>query len=228
MIFITGDLVHEGHAEDYRHLKTLLDEETGDTPYYITLGNHDRHAAFWEGYMGKPGKNAPYYYSSEQDGFRIIGLDTSPEDGCLIGELDQEQLDFLKNELKTTAPQGSIIIMHHPIDCIYESFAGHMVKNGANFFDIVQNSDVRLVLTGHTHFTSFNASGNILFSTASGSAFGMDISSSKTISFTDSSTYLTGRMTNSKAFVGQVEMTREETTLFSLDAHILLNMMTAH
>ena len=102
------------------------------------------------------------------------------------------------------------------------------MSNGAELLEITRHGDVRAILSGHTHFTSFHSDGSILLATASGSAFGMDISGKESISFTDASTYLTGRVAKDKVFVSQVDMNRSESILFEFDAQVMLKLMTSH
>ena len=107
-------LVHEGTAEDYAYFKSILEDNCKGIPYIVCLGNHDRRQAFWEGFLEKTGVAKPYVETTMINGLRIIALDTSPVDGNEIGEMPQEQLDYLAKELKTVAPKGTIVILHHP------------------------------------------------------------------------------------------------------------------
>ena len=64
-VLLTGDLVHEGGADEYRYLKMLLEEYFDGTPVCPVLGNHDRVAAFHEGYENSEPGTEPVYYARE-------------------------------------------------------------------------------------------------------------------------------------------------------------------
>jgi 3',5'-cyclic AMP phosphodiesterase CpdA len=214
---ITGDLVHEGAAGDYRFLKNLLDEELGGVPYFVALGNHDRHGAFWEGFMDSPGKTGPYYTSATLDGLKIITLDSSPADGMERGALTPEQIVFLRNELAAPSPRGSILIMHHPMDCVYSGFYPLLLADRYGLKDLIREQGVRAVFTGHTHFPSCHASGNTLFATASGSAFGIDFTNQAEMRFLNAASYYTGRVSGREVLVGLVDMKFGNESLFHFD-----------
>jgi 3',5'-cyclic AMP phosphodiesterase CpdA len=213
LFLFTGDLVHEGPVEDYRFLKSLLEDELNGIPYYVALGNHDCHTAFYDGFLNQPGKDGPFFYSATHNGLRIICLDTNPTDYPPIGELTEEQLIFLKNELSISAPNGSIIVMHHPAECVYERYSAHMVKNSKKFLEIVSGSDIRMVLSGHTHYFSYFTAAKTLFATAASTAFGIDASGIN-VRFTGSSAFHTIRMTEDAAYTGQIELGRSNHVLF--------------
>lgn len=115
---ISGDLTHEGDIEDYRHLRAVVDEEAAafGVPVFVSLGNHDHRAPFREGYLGEGAAENAYYYAEMIDGLRLIVLDSeiSDEGEKVEGRLDAAQLAWLRTQLKTPAPRGTIIVVHHP------------------------------------------------------------------------------------------------------------------
>jgi 3',5'-cyclic AMP phosphodiesterase CpdA len=213
-VLITGDLVHEGTAEDYRFLKNLLDEELGGIPCFAALGNHDRHGAFWEGFMNSPGETGPYYTSAVMDGLKIITLDSSPADGMERGGLSPEQIVFLRDELASPSPRGSILIMHHPMDCVYAGFYPLLLADHCGLKELVREQNIRAVFTGHTHFPGFHVSGNTLFATASSSAFGMDFTEPGEVVFRNSASYFSGRISGHQILMGFVDMKFDNEPLF--------------
>lgn len=233
-VVITGDLVHESNAEDYRLFKILLDEELPDVPYYVALGNHDRRAAFFQGFWGKQAENAPYYSTFDQDGLRIIALDSCLEDGYVKGQLGEAQLDFLKAELANPSPKGTLILMHHPMELVYKF--GHGMVDGHGLVlgndaealsTLIAQSDVHAVLSGHTHFPSIHSGGGALFATASGSAFGLDPTNQSTMIFQNTASYFMGRVEEGKVFIGQVNMPFSGEVLFEIDLSSINHMIGA-
>ena len=75
-VIITGDLVESGTYEDYVILKSELEKLLGNTPYILTLGNHDNKEAFYKGWFNKE-CNAPYNTVNEIGELRIISFDNS-------------------------------------------------------------------------------------------------------------------------------------------------------
>lgn len=218
---ITGDLVHEGEAEDYRLLREILEENCGGIPYYVCLGNHDRHAAFWEGFLGELGTAAPYYNSAMQEGLRIITLDSSPEDGCISGKVTPEQIAFLREELKTSAPKGTIVILHHPPKgTVYKSFEGHCLAV-PELNELLESGEVRAVFSGHTHFMSCTAAGSALYATAGSTAFSMATRETEGgMTFTDQSVWNLVRLTEREIFVGTENMDQNNVLLHLSEAEM--------
>jgi 3',5'-cyclic AMP phosphodiesterase CpdA len=223
-ILFTGDLVFEGDADDYRLLRSILDEELGAIPRFFALGNHDRHGAFWEGFMGEADRENPYYYTETINGLRMIALDSSPKDGCVVGEFSEEQLAFLRDTLKEPAPKGSFLMLHHPLNCAFAEFAPYLVKNADALIRVIQGSDVRGPVCGATHFTGFHGMGGILSVTASSTCFGVDLTG-KVVKFTESSSYVTGRVTDDLVLVSQVDMELGAKTVHEIDPNVYNNLM---
>lgn len=170
---ITGDLVHEGDATDYVYARSLLDEcsELIGAPIHVVLGNHDHRAPFRQGFLGELPSEEPYYYSHMYDGLRLIGLNTQVE-GDHGGIVDDEQMAWLAEQLKTPAPEGTIIAIHHPILTI-GGFGGdhHLLKNREAFGNLIEGTDVLAVMAGHVHSNNVGTYKGICSVAASGTAF---------------------------------------------------------
>ena len=114
-IAITGDLVHDGSAEDYKNLKSLVEGNVpGGFPVYYCLGNHDDKKSFYKGFYRIENKSASLDYVEEMNGYRLIFLDTSVDD-MHEGYLSDAQLDWLEETLKENSEAGSLLFMHHPL-----------------------------------------------------------------------------------------------------------------
>lgn len=223
-VVLTGDLVHESNAEDYRLLRELLDDELQVIPYYVALGNHDSRAAFQKGFLGKDEIDIPYYAVSERNGLRIISLDTCLEDRFLSGQIGETQLDFLKAELSALSPKGTLILMHHPMALTYALGFGMpgkhaltLSKDTDTLAALFVQSDVRAVLSGHTHFPSLHTNHNILYATAAGSAFGIDPTNQSKMMFQDTASYFVGRIEEHAIFMAPVNVPFSGETLFEFD-----------
>ena len=91
-VIITGDLVESGTYEDYVILKSELEKLLGNTPYILTLGNHDNKEAFYKGWFNKE-CNDPYNTVNEIGELRIISFDNSQYKNS-DGFISEEQYEW--------------------------------------------------------------------------------------------------------------------------------------
>lgn len=178
-VLLTGDLVHEGNAEDYQYLKALLQECFGNIPVYPALGNHDRVRAFHEGYEGAENTDHPVYYAKEINGLQLIVLDSSVgcDDTHHGGQFCDEQFDFLEKALEKDMPKGHIIAFHHPA---FDSNADEKIRvfgveGSERLGELIHDKKVLGILTGHTHENINTVFKGIPAYTAESTAFGVAI-----------------------------------------------------
>ncbi|RKN65468.1 metallophosphoesterase family protein [Paenibacillus ginsengarvi] len=171
-ILVTGDLAHEGNAQDYAYIRTVMDEgaDIVGAPVYVTLGNHDHRSAFREGYLGELPTEQAYYYSETINGLRLIALN-SQMPGQHHGTVDDEQLAWLALQLQTPAPNGTIVALHHPLLDINGMSSDHMLSNAKELGDMVRTGDVTGIFAGHVHSNNVGMYNGILSVAASGTAF---------------------------------------------------------
>lgn len=174
LIAITGDLIHEGTAEDYDRLYQIIDHyhEMLNIPIQVVLGNHDRTAEFFEGYL-KQIPREKYYYLLETEETNLYFLD-SKFYNYEQGYIGQEQLDWLQDNLRNNSKQ-SVIFLHHPIDGpAMHHMRYSILQESEQLMRTIKNSPVKAVFSGHIHFeTSFVKDGILLRSTDS-SAYHID------------------------------------------------------
>ncbi|WP_158302181.1 metallophosphoesterase family protein [Paenibacillus mesophilus] len=175
-VLITGDLSHEGNAEDYAYIRTVLDECSAlvGAPVYVVLGNHDHRSAFRQGYLGETPSEEAYYYSVTIDGLRLIGLN-SQTPGKHSGELDEAQLAWLDEQLSTTAPLGTIVGIHHPLLHVGGMSPDHLLANMEAIGQRLRQSDVVGIMAGHVHSHNVGRYQGVLSVAASGTAFAGEI-----------------------------------------------------
>lgn len=171
-VLITGDLSHEGDAADYAYIRTVLDECAAliGAPVHVVLGNHDHRSAFRQGYLGEAPSEEAYYYSLDFNGLRLIGLNSQVA-GRHDGELDAAQLAWLKDELATPAPLGTIVGIHHPMMSVRGMPGDHLLANRAQLGDVIEGTDVIGVMAGHVHSNNVGTYRGILNVAAAGTAF---------------------------------------------------------
>lgn len=114
-IVITGDLADLGEPDAYRRLKAVVEPAAERMRARIiwVMGNHDERAPFAQILMQSEPTLAPQDRVYEVNGLRIIALDSTVP-GYHHGDLEPAQLDWLRNQLATPAPHGTLLALHHP------------------------------------------------------------------------------------------------------------------
>lgn len=149
LVVMTGDQINDGTEASYRAVKDVLTRLR--FPCHMALGNHDYRPVFRRVILEDSGADsASYYYSLERSGHRIIVLDTQDE-GEVAGRLDDDQLDWLEQELSTGL--SSVICMHHPPVPVGVAWMDELILlDSERFLEICEAAaSLRLILCGHVH-----------------------------------------------------------------------------
>jgi len=180
VFLLTGDLADAGEGPCYDDLAAILADAaraSGASIVYLP-GNHDNRDEFRRLVSGDgavPG--APVNQTHWRDGLRIIALDSTipGEDG---GALDDQTLRYLRSELATSAPDGTIVALHHPpIASPIEPMARMALRDPERLRDAIAGSDVRLVLCGHSHHEAFGMLGATPVWVSPAIAYRLDVTS---------------------------------------------------
>ncbi|GMA69646.1 3',5'-cyclic-nucleotide phosphodiesterase [Leuconostoc litchii] len=174
-VVITGDLIHEGQASDYAHLKEMLAQQENELliPIYVVLGNHDRTKAFYSGYLSEPAKQK-YYYKKHINETDNYFLDTTFEN-LEQGYLDQNQLTWLSNNLSQNPNTPALIFMHHPISgASLTNMRFSILQNGSELLNLCKNFNVKGIFSGHIHFSTTYLTDSILNSVSDSTAYHID------------------------------------------------------
>jgi 3',5'-cyclic AMP phosphodiesterase CpdA len=175
-LVISGDLADHGDARAYELLREIVEPvvERLGCALVLTGGNHDERAPMAHVLHGVD-TDAPQDSVTEVRGLRIIALDSAVP-GHHHGGFSDDQYVWLARELAAPAPDGTILVMHHaPIT--YRS----PVMQLLDFDDVerlrsaVEGSDVRAVLSGHLHVTSFGTLGPVPVMVAGGVSYVDDV-----------------------------------------------------
>ncbi|MFP6559581.1 phosphodiesterase [Paraburkholderia sp. B3] len=156
---VTGDLVDQGSAAEYRHLKSLL--ATLDMPYWLLIGNHDTREALREVFPERAELRAggPFvHYAVEIGPLRLLALD-SLQPGQSAGTLCAARLAWLAQQLDAARGQPVIVALHHPP---FDSGVDHMDAirldpQAAVALEalVAQHPNVERVMCGHVHRSMF-------------------------------------------------------------------------
>jgi 3',5'-cyclic-AMP phosphodiesterase len=185
VFLLTGDLADAGEGPCYDDLAAILADEAGASGASVVYlpGNHDIRDTFRSRLLsdgaaadgGGPG--APVNQTHWRDGLRIIALDSTipGQDG---GALADETLRYLRSELATPAPDGTIVAMHHPpISSPIEPMARMALRDPGRLRNAIAGSDVRLVLCGHSHHEAFGMVGATPVWVSPAIAYRLDVTS---------------------------------------------------
>ena len=139
------------------------------------MGNHDERAAFRVGLLGEDGTTEPYDRVYDVNGLRIIALDSTIP-GQHWGEITDEQLAWLAAELKTPAPDGTLLALHHPpIPSHLGLIRLFELHDQPKLADVIRGTDVRGILGGHLHYSTTDTFAGIPVSVASATCYTQDL-----------------------------------------------------
>ena len=157
-VWITGDLVATGRAEEYDALLALLSPLT--MPLHLLPGNHDDRdlirATFpGHGYLPQEGKFLHYVVEPEPVAgrvpLRMIGLDTVIP-GEVGGEMCAERLDWLEARLAEAPGRPTVIFMHHPPFEVGLPVDRYLCRNGDALEKLVSRyPNIQRIGIGHAH-----------------------------------------------------------------------------
>ena len=175
-LVFTGDLADKAQPEAYARLRGLVEPVADDLGAEVVwvIGNHDEREPFARGLFGEGG-DQPQDRVHEVDGLRIVALDTSVP-GYHHGELTDDQLTWLADVLATPAPRGTLLALHHPPIPVPMLRAAEIIEllDQRRLADVLAGTDVRGILGGHFHFSSYATFAGIPVSVASASCYTSD------------------------------------------------------
>jgi 3',5'-cyclic AMP phosphodiesterase CpdA len=172
-ILVTGDLADTGLASAYRRLRSQVEATAGRLGAEViwVMGNHDSRENFRHELLGLEASDQPVDDVRWIGGLRVIVLDSTVP-GHHFGEVTEQQLEWLADELSTPAPDGTLLAMHHPpmpdpvhaaegIELRHQSAIGH----------VLEGSDVRCILSGHLHYSTSTTFAGIPLSVAAATCY---------------------------------------------------------
>jgi 3',5'-cyclic AMP phosphodiesterase CpdA len=156
VLILSGDVANQGEAEAYVRLRPVIDEALArfGAKLLVVPGNHDDVSRLRDHLLGRKAAPGPLDEVVRVGGLRLIGMDSSVP-GEVHGELDDAQLEALANELAQPAADGTVLVVHHPpiwsTTPLSELVA---LRDPQRLADVIRGSDVRMILSGHTHRVS--------------------------------------------------------------------------
>lgn len=176
-LILTGDLSDDGTPESYAELRGLVlpIADLLNARVIWVNGNHDERAAFRVGLMGQPPSDAPINQVHALGGLRVLCLDTNVP-GEASGRISDDSLAWLGDQLATAAPEGTLLAMHHaPLPVVQDLAASWELVDQQPLARILAGSDVRLILAGHFHQSSFGTFAGIPVVAATSTCYSQDL-----------------------------------------------------
>ena len=171
-VMFSGDLINQPYEKQLtafiKHANNL------SVPWYAIYGNHDISI---DGYLNKRTffdiinaqnynfhETERYYSFIPKRGYKVIALDTTIDNEITTqGIIDETQLAWLDNELKSAKNSVIIIFMHVPIKQPYPS-ENHSLRNAAEVLSVLNKySNPMIICSGHYHSVKVFKQSNKLF-----------------------------------------------------------------
>lgn len=179
-LVFTGDLADFGERDAYIAVRELVEPFAArlGAPVLWVMGNHDDRAQMRTHLFDEPAGADPQHpidRVDELDGLRIVTLDSSVP-GHHHGELTDAQLEWLASVLATPAPLGTILAMHHPpVPSVLPLAASVELRDQSRLASVLRGSDVRAIIAGHLHYSTFASFAGIPVSVASATCYTQDL-----------------------------------------------------
>lgn len=176
-LVFSGDLADRGEAQAYRDLAAMVEPvaERLGAPVLWCVGNHDRRGPLREILLGGEASDDPVDYVTWLGELRVIVLDSSIPDSSL-GQVTDAQLGWLAGQLAAPAPAGTVLVMHHPpMPTVQDMAVTCELVGQAALADVVRGTDVRLILSGHVHYSTFATFAGIPVAAAASAAYTQDL-----------------------------------------------------
>ncbi|MGN8551071.1 UNVERIFIED_CONTAM: phosphodiesterase [Microbacterium sp. SLM126] len=176
-VVFTGDLADLGEPGAYAELRALVDPFAGRIGARVlwVMGNHDDRSGFRRALLDEPGSTAPVDAVAELDGLRVVTLDSTVP-GHHHGEISDAQLAWLSDVLATPAPLGTILAMHHPpVPSVLPLAASVELRDQRRLAAVLRGTDVRAIIAGHLHYSTFATFAGIPVSVASSTCYAQDL-----------------------------------------------------
>ena len=126
-------------------------------------------------------KGQPLNRTYDLRGLRFIALD-SVVAGRPEGRLSEVSLAWLSELLATPAVHGSILALHHPpVPPVQDAAGLWPLTNPGALAEVVRGSDVRLIIGGHVHPTSFTTLAGVPVAAASSLTYTQDLTAGRTL-----------------------------------------------
>jgi 3',5'-cyclic AMP phosphodiesterase CpdA len=172
-ILHTGDISHLSNPAEFDTVQEILKSAKPKDVFYVP-GEHDvlddNGAQFRERFA--KGSRGDGWYSFDKRGVHFIGLvNVMNLKAGGMGNLGQEQLEWLERDVKHLSKSTPIVVFAHiPLWSVYPEW-GWGTEDSAQALGYLKKFGSVTVLNGHIHQTMQKIEGNVTFHTAASTAF---------------------------------------------------------
>jgi 3',5'-cyclic AMP phosphodiesterase CpdA len=168
----TGDISHLSKVREFDDADQMISQARLDVHY--VPGEHDLlddEAKLYKERYGRGAKGAGWY-SFDANGVHFIGLVNVVDlKAGGLGNLGNEQLEWLEADLKGRSASTPIVVFAHiPLWIAYKEW-GWGTEDGAHALEYLKRFGSVTVLNGHIHQVMQKVEGNVTFHTALSTAF---------------------------------------------------------
>lgn len=175
-LVFTGDLADKAEPAAYARLREIVEPAAAAIGAEVVwvMGNHDERTAYSRELFGAE-SDADQDRVHDVAGLRIVSLDTSVP-AYHHGELSDAQLEWLADVLRTPAPHGTLLALHHPPIPVPMMPAAEIIEllDQQRLADVLVGTDVRCILGGHFHYSTYSTFADIPVSVASATCYTSD------------------------------------------------------
>ncbi len=168
----TGDITHLSKVQEFDDAERIISQARLDVHY--VPGEHDVIDDEQKLYRERYGRNSKGagWYSFDANGVHFIGLVNVVDlKAGGLGNLGNEQLEWLDNDLKGRSASTPIVVFAHiPLWVVYPQW-GWGTEDGARALQYLKRFGSVTVLNGHIHQVMQKVEGNVAFHTARSTAF---------------------------------------------------------
>lgn len=175
LVVITGDIADLGEPAAYERVAAIVEPAAADLGAELVwvMGNHDERRAFSTRLLGAE-TGAELDRVLMIGGLRVVALDSTVP-GYHHGELTDDQLAWLAETLAEPAPDGTVLALHHPPLPTRVRLMGLVELRAAHrLAEVITGTDVRAILAGHLHYSTFGTFAGIPVSVAAASCYTID------------------------------------------------------
>ena len=184
VLVFTGDLADKAEPAAYARLRELVEPAAAAMGAQIVwvMGNHDERAPYAKGLFDRDLGDTPAEAVPAQDAV----YDVSGPAGHLARHqhapvpprrAQRRAAGWLAEELATPAEHGTILALHHPpipVPMIPQAAVIELLEMD-RLAAVIEGTDVRIILGGHYHYSTYSTFAGIPVSVASASCYTTDV-----------------------------------------------------
>lgn len=177
-VILSGDIGQRNHYvhDDVAAYVGHFQEQLG-IPFITIGGNHDPIDSVGPAFNPAKIVSGPELCDTVHDvqGLRIIGLDSHGV-GRNHGHLTHTQLEWLADMVAQPAEHGTLLVVHHPpIPSTTVAQRGSGLQDADKLYEVLKDSDVRAILSGHYHYQVSGTLGHIPVWVSGAASYNFDL-----------------------------------------------------